>query len=143
MTPVKLYPWLGPSIFVAIVLAVAYYIGTRTGKAKKDNKEEAILDKEIVKNQLSFDQTTYVGLADKLESAMYGYTDDEQAVYSVFTKLANKSDLLQLIKTFGERRMTFYIGGSNLNQWINNRLDVGEIAKINDILSRNNIDYQF
>ena len=139
----KYYPWFGTAIFIAIVLAVAYYIGTRTGKAKQENKEENILNKEIQKGELSFDQTTYVSLSDKLETAMFGYTDDENAVYSVFTKLRTKSDVLQLIKTFGNRRIIWTVGGSNLNQWLNNRLDVSEIAKVNDILSRNSIDYEF
>lgn len=139
----KYYPWFGAAIFIAIVLAVAYYIGTRTGKAKSESKEEDVLNKAIQKGELSFDQTTFVSLADKLENSMYGYGDDEETIYSVFTKLRTKSDVLQLIKTFGNRRIIFTIGSSNLNQWLNNRLDVSELAKVNDILSRNSIDYQF
>lgn len=134
---------MGPAIFIALVLAVAYYIGSRTGKAKVASKEDDALKKEISKSDLSFDNTQYASMADRIESSLYGYTDDENTVYSVFSKLRTKSDLLQLIKTFGNRRLIWTFGGSNLNAWINNRLDTKEIAHVNDILSRNGIDYQF
>ena len=140
---VKYYPWMGPAIFISLVLAVAYYIGSRTGKAKTASQTDDTLKKEISKSALSFEQTQYVSMADRLESALYGFTDDENTVFAVFSQLRTKSDLLQLIKTFGNRRRIWTIGGSNLNAWINNRLDTSEIAHLNDILSRNSIDYQF
>jgi hypothetical protein len=139
----KYYPWLTGAAIVALILGAAYYIGTRTGKAKKEGAADDVLKKAINNNELTFEQTQYVALAAKLETAMFGYSDDENAVYAVFTKLRTKSDVLNLIKTFGERRMIFTLGNANLNQWINTRLDTSEIAKVNDILSRNNIDYQF
>jgi hypothetical protein len=139
----KYYPWMGSAIFIAIVLAVAYYIGTRTGKAKQAGASEDVLKKEIQKTELTFEQTQFVSMADKLETSLYGFGDDENAVYSVFSKLRTKSDLLNLIKTFGNRRIIWTIGSANLNTWINNRLSTAEIAHLNDILSRNGIDYQF
>ena len=139
----KYYPWLSGAIFVALILGAAYYIGTRTGKAKKEGETDDVLKKEINKNELTFEQTQFASMADKLETAMYGYGDDENTIYAVFTKLRSRSDVLNLIKTFGERRMIFNLGTANLNQFISARLDTSEIAKVNDILSRNNIDYQF
>jgi hypothetical protein len=139
----KYYSWTSVAIIVAIILVIAYYLGNRTGKGKAVSADTEALKKEIQKSELSYDQTTYEALADKLETAMYGYTDDEAAVYAVFAKLRNKSDLLQLITSFGERRIIFTWGNSNLNKWINNRLDASEIAKVNDILARNNITYNF
>lgn len=139
----KYYPWIGPAVFIAIVLIVAYYIGSRTGKAKSQSQEEDTLKKEIKKPELSFEQTQFAGMADKIETALYGFTNDEEAVYSVLKKLRTKSDVLQLIKTFGNRRMIWTIGGANLNTWFNTRLNTSELAQVNDILSRNSIDYQF
>jgi hypothetical protein len=139
----KYFPWLTGAAIIALILGAAYYIGTRTGKAKKEGQADDAIKKEIDKKELTFEQTQFASMATKLETAMFGYTDDENAVYAVFTKLRSRSDVLNLIKTFGERRMIFNLGNANLNQWINTRLDTSEIAKVNDILSRNNIDYQF
>ena len=137
------YEWLKPVVFIAAILGLAYYLGSRTGKAKKQNQTDDTLKKEISSGALTYEQTQYVSFADRLETAMYGYTDDEEAVFDVFSKLRNRSDLLQLIRAFGERRIIWTIGKSNLNAWISNRLETKEIARINDILKRNNIDYQF
>jgi hypothetical protein len=139
----KYYPLLSTALIGALILAAAYYIGTRTGKAKKEGEEENALKKEIQKDELTFEQTQYSSMADKLEVAMYGFTTDEDSVYSVFAKLRSKSDVLNLIKTFGTRRIIWTFGNSNLNTWINTRLATAEIAHLNDILSRNGIDYQF
>jgi hypothetical protein len=40
------------------------------------------LKKEIQKDELTFEQTQYSSMADKLEVAMYGFTTDEDSVYS-------------------------------------------------------------
>lgn len=143
MDNLKYYPWLSTVVALALILGVAYYIGSRTGKAKKATAADDLLKKEINNSDLSYEQSQFVAMADKLETSMFGFSDDENAVYSVFAKLRTKSDLIQLIKIFGNRRMSFSIGGANLNAWINSRLEASEIAKVNDILSRNNIDYQF
>lgn len=143
MNPDKYLPWLKVLGVIVIALVIAYYVGTRTGKAKKESAADDLLKKSIDTAALSYEQTQYTALADKLETAMYGYTDDEKSVYSVIAKMRNKSDLLQLIKSFGTRRMIWTWGDSNLNTWINSRLDTSEVAQVNDILSRNSIDYQF
>ena len=134
----KLITW---GIFALVTLIVMYYLGSRSGKAKNTGTKG--FKDEITKNALTYDLSQYSGFADRLESAMFGFTDDEEAVYDVFSKLRNKSDLLQLINIFGSRRIMTTIGGSSLPIWINNRLDKSEIQRVNEILSRNNIDYTF
>lgn len=139
----KYLPWLKALGVIVLALVIAYYVGTRTGKAKKESEADDIIKREIDKSAVSFEQTQYSAFADKLESAMTGFGDDEKSVYAIFGKLNNKSDVLSLIKAFGQRRQSFTVGGANLITWINNRLDSSEIAEINDILSRKGIDYQF
>ncbi len=143
MNPDKYLPYLKLLGVVVIALVIAYYIGSRTGKAKKENEAEDQLKKEIDRAALTYEQTQYSALADDLEAAMYGFRDNENTVYAVMAKMRNRSDLLQLIKSFGMRRIIWTWGNSNLNAWINNRLDTAEIAQVNDILARNSIDYQF
>lgn len=128
-------------IFALIAIIVLYYFGSRAGKAKNaDNKS---ISGEISKSQLTYEPSQYISFADRLQTAMFGFTDDEEAVYDVFSKMRNKSDLLQLITTFGNRRLIWTIGTAGLSVWINTRLSSSEIQRINEILARNNINYSF
>ncbi len=139
----KYYSWVSVVAVIAIILVIAYYIGTRTGKGKAGAANDEALKKELNQGTLSFEQSQYVAMADRLSTSMSGFTDDEDAVFSVISKLRTKSDVLNLIKSFGTRRPSFSIGTASLNEWFYLRLDESEIAKINEILSRNSIDYQF
>lgn len=134
----KLLNW---GIFALVVLVLFYFFGTRSGKAKKAGNNS--VSGEISKANLTYQISQYVSFADRLETAMFGFTDDEEAIFDVFSKMRNKSDLLQLITTFGNRRPIFNFGSASLAVWINNRLDKSEIQRVNEILARNNIDYQF
>lgn len=134
---------LGIGLFVLVTLVIAYFFGSRTGKGKAEASEEKELQKEINQNPLSYEKSQFSGFADRLEQAMTGFADDEATIYAVFSKLRNRSDVLQLIEVFGNRRMSFTIGSSNLTTWLNYRLSKPEIGKINEILERNNINYQF
>lgn len=139
----KQYSWTTAGILAALVLVAAYYIGTRTGKGKSLSANSEALDKELKNGSLTYDLSQYGSLADKLETAMFPLNDDEDAVYSVMSKLRSKSDVLQLIKSFGERRLQFTWGGSTLNFWINYKLNNSEIKKINSLLSDAGINYEF
>jgi hypothetical protein len=137
------YSLLSLGIFGFLVILAAYYLGGRTGKGKSLSANSDALNKELNNQALTYEMSQYIALADKLESSMSGFSDDEQGIYAVFSKLRNKSDLLQLIKSFGSRRPSFSLGTGPLNTWLNMRLEDSEIAQINDILSRNNIQYEF
>lgn len=137
------YSALSLGIFGFIVILAAYYLGSRTGKGKAISADSESLQKEIKQQPLTYDLSNYESMADKLEDAMYGFTNDKDAVFAVFSKLRNKSDVLQLIVSFGERRIIWTFGNANLNRWINNRFGSDDIAHINSILSRNNIAYEF
>ena len=139
----KYYSWVSVSIITAIILVVAYYLGSRTGKGKAVAADSEALQKELNTNQLTYDLSQYQAMSDSLFVAMNGFGDDEEAIYAIISKLRNKSDLLQLLKSFGSKRIQFTLGDSNLNQFFANRLNASEIAKINDILKRNNIQYEF
>ena len=131
-------------IFGFIVLLVAYYFGSRTGKSKAMAAAGDTLAKDITKSDLTYDLSQYVIMADRCYDAMYDIGTDEEALYIVFAKMRTNSDLLQLIKAFGSRgNIVFQGGAKNLAEWIASDLNNVEIEKVNDILKRNNITYQF
>lgn len=136
----KSYNWQFAGIFGLIVLVIAYYLGNKTGKGKAANEPV----KDLNKSDLTYENSDYTSFADRLYIAMSGLMgDDEETIYSVISKLRTKSDVLQLIKSYGTRRLQWTLGNSNLNEWFNYRLNKEEISKVNDILGRNSIQYQF
>ncbi len=128
--------------FALIAVVVFYYFGSRRGKGLGVMSASAALNKEIEQNPLTYELSQYGVFADRLEVAFMG-TDDEQAIYSVFSDMRNRSDVLQLIKSFGKRRQEYTIGKVGLSTWISYQLKNKEIAEINDILARNYIDFKF
>ena len=127
-----------------IVLLVAYYIGSRTGKAKTTAADIDAMTKDINSSDLTFDISQYVSLADRVYICVYGITEDEEGLYVVFAKMRTNSDVLQLIKSFGKRSGGFdFWYEKSLSEWLASDLNNVEIAKINDILKRNNITFQF
>jgi hypothetical protein len=131
-------------IFGAIVLVIAYYIGSRTGKAKATASVADQLAKDIKKEDLTYDLTQYSTLADRVFMCVYGVTEDEEGLYVVFGRMRNNSDVMQLISSFGKRSggFEFWID-KTLPEWLASDLNNVEIGKINEILKRNGINYQF
>ena len=136
----KLLNW---GIFALVSIVVLYLIGARAGKAANKDKKQGELDREIRNSDLTYEPTQYASFADTLYTAMTGLTDDENAIYSIISKMRSRSDVLQLISAFGTQRIHFTLGNSNLNTWLGYRLSNSEIAKINKILQESSVDYQF
>lgn len=130
-------------VLALVVLAVAYFFGSRTGKANAAATTADQLSKEIDKNYLSYDLSQYETFAERLYIAVSDPGTDEDAVYNVFTAMRNKSDVLQLIKQFGRRDIIAGIENYTLPEWISSDLSTAEIEKVNQILERNGIDYKF
>lgn len=144
-TLIKKYPQLGAVILGVIVFVVFYYFGSRNGKAAAAGNDEGAAEQKAAEqaNPLTYELSQYTAMADRLESAMFQINTDEPAVYDVFSKLRNKADMLKLNQVFGNRRQLWTWGGSNLARWISDQLDPDEIEHVNEILARNNIDYQY
>lgn len=163
-------PWARGVVFVggfAVVVLVAMQI-RKSIKSKQDikdaNKISDQASKEIAaltrKGQgPNYSASQYEAWSLKLAEAMNGCGTDEAAIYDVFGKLKNKADVLQLINSFGIRyympcaatQPISYIRymnddktfGGTLPTWFEYDLTSGEIAKVNDTLKKNNIDYTF
>jgi hypothetical protein len=137
-------------ILSLIVLLVAYYLGSRTGKAKQlktdPNSSANIKDRltgSIAAEPLTYPIDNYSIFAERIYIECRGITTDEAAVYAIFRKLRNQSDLLQLIVSFGERGEFWTLGKAGLSEWLYTGMSNSEIKEINSILAANNIKYEF
>ena len=125
------------------VLIAAYYLGSRTGKSKAATASVDELTKGISKSELTYEENQYGLWADRIYDITSGIWNDEETLYAIFAKMRNNSDLMQLIKTFGSRGGFIHGGSFTLQEWLWSDLTKVEVAKVNDILQRNNITYQF
>ena len=133
--------WIYGGTLALIALIVAYYFGSRTGKAKSTVLDEAgNAANEINVSGLSYELSVYDQAANKIYEAVSGIFTDEQAVYSEISRLRSKDDILQLIKAFGNRGFWGFKG--TFTEWIYQSMSAGEIEQINTILSRNKIDFK-
>ena len=119
-----------------IILIVVKYKGKLTDTIKNRELAES-LDEEINQDDITLTQTQLNTFASSLYAAMDGLGTDEDKIYNVFRAMGTRSDVLQLIKTFGVK------DGETLTEWLNGDLSSKEIDKINSILANNNINYQF
>lgn len=140
----KINVWVYGGALALVALIVAYYFGSRTGKAKSTVLNEAQnAANEINSKGLTYELSTYDALANKFyETIWMGVFIDEQAVYSIFSQLRSKDDVLQLIKAFGSRGI-LNISKNTFTEWLYQAMSFSEIEQINSILARNHIDYKF
>lgn len=125
--------------FGFIILVISYLIYR---KFTKPSAQDSALNKDINKNRLSFPESQYFILADTIQAATESIDVDEQSIYDVFSQMQNDSDVLQLIKAWGERTyLTIYglLYNSPLTEALHVILSSSEVQKINDILKNNNI----
>lgn len=132
------------SVIAAIVIAVAIFLIVKLKGGVKsivnDDKNNKLID-EINKEQnaddITLTQLQFNAYASSLKKALQGLGTDEKKIYNVFQQMNTRSDVLQLIKTFG------VVDGENLNEWLNDDLSAKEIDKINQILAEKGINYKF
>jgi len=99
--------------------------------------EEAIDYEQQQGNQLSYPIAQYTIWANIIEEATDTSGTDEEAIYNVFEQLGNNTDLLQLIKAYGERMnfvMGIPLGYYTLPQILTSELSNSEKANIQNIL---------
>jgi hypothetical protein len=125
--------------------------------ADEANSELQNLSSKGIKPTITTTQAT--NFSSSLVQAMNGCGTDENMIYSIFSKMKNDADIYLLIKQFGVRYYTpcpatnpvsyakFLIDdkafGGDLATWLSYDLTSTEIGKVNTILSKNKIKYQF
>lgn len=140
-------------IIALILIAVLYFVNSIFGKSKEEKqatrekrKEEKQLKKggEVKKpKQQTYLLSTYQNLADGIQEALSGLTEDEEKIYLIYEQIKTNLDFVLLTKAFGERRRELTIGGSTLPQWINAYFSKKEIKKLNGILEKNKIEIRY
>lgn len=85
-------------------------------------------------------------LANQIQTALNGMTEDEAAVYRAFTSVKTNIDVLNLIAAYGTRQTGYwywsYFTGT-LPSSIAHYFDVAEVKALNDMLAKKGIKYRF
>ncbi len=128
-------------VIVLLVCAVAIWgiLGLKNSikSSVQNGKLVDEVNAEIDTNKVSLTQSQFNTLASKLHTAMNGMGTDEDSIYDAFKTINSRSDLLQLIKTFGVK------DGETLKEWLYDDLSSSDIQHINEILASKNINYAF
>lgn len=127
-------------VVVSIIIFIVWWKQNVSQKIhdKKINTDLAnLLDEEITTENITITQQQLNSYASKLYKAMDGWGTDEQQIFDVFRQMQTRSDVLQLIKTFGVK------DHKTLQEWLFDELSTSDLDKINQILSNNAIDYKF
>lgn len=102
---------------------------------------------EPMQNQLSFERAYYKGLADAMEEelgSMFSSFGSPTATYAIMDQMISKSDLDQLIISFGTRSNWWAMGDSkprNLVQWFYRRLSDSQREPIKQKFNSFNIPF--
>ena len=104
------------------------------------------LSDEIKKTGLTYPQSQYKSFASTIEIAGFDIGTDEDAIYSVFSKLKNNADYLALANAWGKPNRKVYEWGigrdMTLAQFIRYEMDESEVKKVNKILASKGIKYR-
>lgn len=154
----KTLPQWAKGVIAVAVVGGAAYIGYKIYKkiskiATPDDFDKEIknisddvktLEKSGQKATLSNSQIA--GLANSIQTALNGMTEDEAAVYRAFSSVKTDIDVLNLIKAYGVSRVGYYVWSyftGTLPATLTHLFDKKEIKALNDILSRKGIKYTF
>jgi hypothetical protein len=138
-------------------VALAGYLGYKWYRKKNPTDESSLTaDEKAAKAKgqaLSYTLSSYQGLANTIFNAWYQTYNpfnsiDETIVLSVFNKMKNDLDVLQLIRAFGKRRapvnfLSLLTPDVTLGEWLSIGLEPAEIKAVNDVLAKKGISFQF
>lgn len=130
-----------------IATSIKKFTGQQTTEEISKSTTEDIKKLSTLGVKPTYYNSQYVLFADKLYNAMITSNPfdptDEEAIYGVMRLMKNDVDINLLVKSFGTRRMEFSLKGGGLAAFLQDDLDAKELAKVNKILSDNNINYRF
>jgi len=138
-------------------VALAGYLGYKWYRKKNPTDESSLTaDEKAAKAKgqaLSYTLSSYQGLANTIFNAWFQRYNpfnavDETIVLSVFSKMKNDLDVLQLIRAFGKRRapvnfLSLLTPDVTLGEWLSIGLEPAELKAINDVLAKKGISFQF
>ena len=131
---------------IAIISAIAFIANIFRRDQDEEIEQGARKSRKSIYDKIppTYEDYQYKDFADTLNTAlMQSATEDEAAVYNVFNRMKNISDVNKTIEAFGTKRQMFTTHYLSLPQAINENFSKGEIKKLNAILSLKNINYSF
>lgn len=140
---------LSPAMQITVVIAtlIMVFIVSRAAKSfisRMGDKADTMGESVSLINQgvkPSFSTSEYNNFANQLEKAMKGPGTKEAPIFSIFQKMENDLDIINLNKAFGFRD-TFW-GSYDLSEWLRGDLSHSEMTKLNTILAEKGITKQF
>lgn len=123
---------------VTVGAIAAFFLGRFIYRKIKENEEnkqrKKQLESEIATSNLSYSDSEYTSMADKVEEAVSGGGTDEAAIYTVFMRMKTNADVIKLQSAYGVR-----FKDEDMFDSIRRDMSSDEIAKINKILTQRNI----
>jgi len=147
-------PWAKGLVAVGVVAGTGYALfkisKLLTGEKQREIKESTAVGSELQSAQaqtgLSYPGSQYLSFANVIETAGFDIGTDEEAIYSIFRKLNNDADYLQLLQAWGKPNRKIYDWGigydMTLQQYLRYEMGEDEIAQINFILKSKGIKYR-
>lgn len=127
----KVIIWIVIAI-VVIIVAIKLF--------KKNNSASTVrrVAKDVITENLSFDDAQYSIWADSLYRAMKGAGTTQQTIYDVLSKLKSPDDFYKLVDAFGVKKSGtwFNTWEGNLIEWLQDELSESEMTKVNSILKK-------
>lgn len=139
-------------IRIAVIGAVglaAYFIIKKLSKSKSqviaetDTGEvvtqvmEDVQNSNAIRSSATITEVEAKSIANKIRDAWGFINDDEEAVYNAFSRVGNLADLYLVMQMYGQYK------NEDLEEAIHNRMNAGEIDKVNNILKSKGIGYRF
>ena len=137
--PVVKYGLIAGGVYVLYKVATKLFPDSALTKATNEIKT---LEGKGIK--ATYPDSVYYGFADSIYSAgINTYGTDEQAIYSIFSKMQNDLDVAKLVSAFGTRRAEFSFVDVTLGGFLQSELDANELNVVNNTLSQKGIKYRF
>jgi hypothetical protein len=132
---------LGLFIIAKSVKSLSETLGSK-GFGKNYGADVKELEKKNIK--ASYSDQVYLGFADTIYyEYLNEFFSDIEDILPIFSKLNNDIDYIKLTQAFGDRRLLFQANKGSLGVIIRRMFDAEEVAQINAILKKKNINAQF
>lgn len=126
-------------IAIFIVLKKLGIFKSAVEREGEKNIAETTTQLTIKKNNTTLSEAELRAIASSIKNSWGVFNDDEEKIYNSFARLGSYDDLMFVFRYYG----TYGRNNEGLEDSINNRLSEREKQKINEILSKNGINFNF
>lgn len=136
---IKIGTFGGIAVIAWLILRRLGLTQTRLEREGNTNIAETFTKLEIQsrKERATLTESELRAIAAKIKNAWGFFNDDEEAIYNAFSRLNNYDDLMLLFEYYGINK------NNGLEDDITEKMNEKEVQKINEILSKKNINFNF